>query len=140
MDPLGPLRCPPQVKLGREKGRGQWAVNYTSPKSFIITFSYWLAWQLWVLSWILIGWFINLNVQTFQPLNVNYRRGNFCIFIVDVSIFDYNRARRIILFLLVFINIEVILEDKVCMSLQKRTIIFFFISKKASAFIKNIWV
>ena len=22
MDPLGPLRCPPQVKLGREEGRG----------------------------------------------------------------------------------------------------------------------
>ena len=27
--------------------------------------------------WILIGWFIKLNVQTFQPLIVIYRRGSF---------------------------------------------------------------
>ena len=28
-------------------GRGHWAVDYTSPNSFIITFSYSLSWQLW---------------------------------------------------------------------------------------------
>ena len=27
--------------------------------------------------WILIGWLIKFSVQTFQPLIVNYRRGNF---------------------------------------------------------------
>ena len=31
----------------REKKGGQWAVRYTRPQSFIITFSYLLAYQLW---------------------------------------------------------------------------------------------
>ena len=51
-----------------ERERGQWAVYYTSPQSFIITFSYSLAYQLWGLYWILICWFIKLSVQVFQPI------------------------------------------------------------------------
>ena len=56
---------------------GQWAVYSTSPQSFIITFSYSLAWQLWGLLCILIGWFIKLSAQTIQPLILIYRTGNF---------------------------------------------------------------
>ena len=44
--------------------RGHWAVYYTSPQSFIITFSYSLHWQLWRLLNFCIGWFIKLSVQT----------------------------------------------------------------------------
>ena len=51
-------------------GRGHWSVYYTSPQSFIIKVSYSLAYQLWGLKRILIGWFIELSVQTLQPLIV----------------------------------------------------------------------
>ena len=47
-------------------GRGHWAV-----------YSYSLAGQRWKLLLNLIGWFIKLSVQTFQPLIVIYRKGNF---------------------------------------------------------------
>ncbi len=65
--------------IGRfsQKKRGQWDVNYTSSKSFIITFFYSLTWQLWELWWILIGWFIKLSLQTSQQIIVIYRRDNF---------------------------------------------------------------
>ena len=53
--------------------RGQWAVYYSSPQSFIII-SYSLPQQLWGLWWILIGWAITLS---FQPLVLFYRKGNF---------------------------------------------------------------
>ena len=56
---------------------GDWAVYYTGPQSFLITFSYSLAQQLWALIIIFIGWIIKLSVKTFQPLIVNYRRSNF---------------------------------------------------------------
>ena len=63
---------------GEFKGRREhWTVYYTSPKSFILTISYSLAEQRSGLKLNLIGWFINLSVQTFQPPNVIYRRGNF---------------------------------------------------------------
>ena len=35
----------------------------------------------------LIGWFVKFSVQTFQPLMVIYRRGNFFIIIVDAHQF-----------------------------------------------------
>ena len=57
--------------------RGQWAVYHASPKSFIITFSYLLAWQLGDFYWTLIGWFNKLSLQTFQSLIIIYRRSNF---------------------------------------------------------------
>ena len=57
-------------------GRGHCTVYYTSPQSFMITFSFWLAEQLWGLLMNLIGCFIQLNVQMFQLLNVIYSRGN----------------------------------------------------------------
>ena len=60
-----------------QRERGQCAVYCTSPQSFIITFSNSLAYQLWGLQWNLIGWFINLSVQTFQPLISIYSMGNF---------------------------------------------------------------
>ena len=44
---------------------------------FIISFFYSLALQLRGLKWILIGCFIKLSVQTFQPLILIYRSGNF---------------------------------------------------------------
>ena len=46
--------------LHRE-GVGHWAIYCTSSQSF-------MAQQLWGLLRILIGWFIQLSVQTFQPL------------------------------------------------------------------------
>ena len=55
-------------------GRGQWAVHYTSPQSFIITFSNSIAQKLLGL---LIGCLIKLSVQMFQPLILIYRRCNF---------------------------------------------------------------
>ena len=33
-----------------QEGRGQWAVYYTSPQSFILTFSYSFVYQLWGIS------------------------------------------------------------------------------------------
>ena len=57
-----------------QRDKGQLAVITLVPK--VLTFSYWLAKQLWGL-WILIGWFIKLSVQTFQPIIGIYRRGNF---------------------------------------------------------------
>ena len=48
-------------------GRGHWAVYYTSPQNFILTFSYSLARQLWGLG---CGCFIKSRVRTFQLLIV----------------------------------------------------------------------
>ena len=69
-----------QVKAQHsEREREQWAVHYTSPQSFMITFSHW---------GLLIGGFMKLSVQTFQPLILIYRRGKFvCIIIEDVHKF-----------------------------------------------------
>ena len=55
-----------QVYLHRAKQRmrEQWAVYYTSPQSFVISFSYSLVHKLWVL-FNLIGWSIKLIVQTY---------------------------------------------------------------------------
>ena len=50
---------------------------YTSPQSYIKTFSNSLALQLWGLSLNLIGWIIKLSVQRFQPPIVIYSKGNF---------------------------------------------------------------
>ena len=59
-----------------QKVRGHWAVYYTSLQSFIITFFIrWLC-NFGDFYWNLIGWFIKLSVQSFQPLIVIYRRGN----------------------------------------------------------------
>ena len=55
--------------------RGHWAVNYTSPQSFIILI-HWLK-NFGTFYWILIGCFMKLSVQKFQQLIVIYRRGNF---------------------------------------------------------------
>ena len=51
---------------------GQWAVYYTSPQSFKVTFLIrWLN-NIEDFYWILIGCFNNLSVQTFQPLIFNF--------------------------------------------------------------------
>ena len=66
-----------QIRITRFE-RGYWVVYYTSHQNFIFAFSYWLAWQLWGLSCnqFMIGLFIKLSVQMFQPLIVIYKRGN----------------------------------------------------------------
>ena len=65
--------------MAMQAGRvGHCAVYYTSPQSFIITFSYSLTEQLWGLLLHLIGWLIKLSVQTFQPIIVIYKSGNLC--------------------------------------------------------------
>ena len=53
-----------------KRGRGQWAVYYTSPQSFKLMFSYMFGQQLKGLLWILICCFIKLGAQTFQPLHL----------------------------------------------------------------------
>ena len=62
---------------GNQVGRGHWDLYYTSPQSFIITVYYLLAYQYGDFYLISICQFIKLSVQTFQPLIVIYRRGNF---------------------------------------------------------------
>ena len=65
--------------LKSQEGRGHWAVYYTSPQSFIITFLIrWLK-NFGDFYLILIGWFIKLSVQTFQPLILIYRSDNLFI-------------------------------------------------------------
>ena len=60
-----------------QAGRGQWAVYYTSPQSFIKCFLiHWFN-NFGYYYWILIGWFIKLSVQMFKPLIVICSRGNF---------------------------------------------------------------
>ena len=53
------------------KGRGHWPVYYSSPQCFI------KAQLIWGHYRILIGLFIRVTFQTFQPLIVIYRKGNF---------------------------------------------------------------
>ena len=60
-----------------QRKRGQWVVYYTSPQIIIKMFSYSLAFQLWALQLILICCFIKLKVQTFQPIILIYRNGDF---------------------------------------------------------------
>ena len=50
-------------------GRWHLAVYYNSLQSFIITFTNSLLMNFGDFLWILIGWFIKLSVQTFQPKN-----------------------------------------------------------------------
>ena len=70
---------PPEIKkrrvgLEQAASEGTMGCLFTSPKSLIIMFSYrWLN----NFYWIVIGWFIKLSVQTFQPLIVINRRDNF---------------------------------------------------------------
>ena len=52
--------------------RGHWAVYFTSPQNFKIRFLYVGITTLGNL----ICWFIKLCFQTFEPLNIIYRRGN----------------------------------------------------------------
>ena len=57
------------------RGMGQWAVYYTSPQSFMITFCYSILNNFGDFYWI---WLVGLlGVQTFQPLISIYKRGNF---------------------------------------------------------------
>ena len=57
-------------------GRRHLAVYYTSPQSFMKTFTYSLAQQLWEF-FLNLNWFIKLSVQTFQQIIEIYRRGYF---------------------------------------------------------------
>ena len=58
-------------------GRGHWAVYFTSPQSFIVTFSFSLAKQLW--GFLLnFDWLVfEVECPNFQPVIVIYRRSNF---------------------------------------------------------------
>ena len=62
----------PNVLFVMHRMRGHWAIYYTSPQSLIR----WLN-IFGDFYWIYVGMFIKLSVQTFQPLNVMYRRSNF---------------------------------------------------------------
>ena len=66
-------------------GRGYWTVYYASPQSCMITFSYSFAQQLWELLLNLIGWFIKLSIQMFQPLIIINRM--LCIIIGNLHQF-----------------------------------------------------
>ena len=85
------LAAPPsQVETFYLVLRGYWAVYYTSPQSFIRTFSkspmmfglkFLIRWLKLFGGLILIGWFIKLNVHTFQLLIVIW---NFLILNIDL--------------------------------------------------------
>ena len=73
-------------------GRGHLSVNYTSPHSFLITFSNSMAKQprgTFLEFW----WVGSFNAQTFHPLT--YRRGNFC----SLSFVVYINFSNIVIFL-----------------------------------------
>ena len=57
-----------------QRKRGQWADYYTSPQSHIITFFYLLAQQ-----------HLTSLTQTFQPLILIYKRGNFVYIIASIN-------------------------------------------------------
>ena len=42
-----PLLCTHQLQIRNQEGKGQWDVYYTSPQSFIRTFSFLLVYELW---------------------------------------------------------------------------------------------
>ena len=73
---IGIIKSFKKTELRVKGGTGHWAVYYTSPESFILTFSYSLASKL-------LGLLLNfdlfpmLSVQMLQPLIVIYRSGNF---------------------------------------------------------------
>ena len=72
---LNPL-CTNVLSILIYKIREHWAVYYTSPK---VLLSFLIRWRnnFGNFYWILIGWFIKLSFQTFQPLILIYRRVNF---------------------------------------------------------------
>ena len=72
-----------QKSVSYHGGRKHWAVYYTSPKRFLIR---WLN-SFGDFYWLLIGGFIKLSVQTFQPLIVIYKSCNLYIIIGNVHQF-----------------------------------------------------
>ena len=60
--------------MSKQGERGHWAVFYTSPQSFKITFFLLVGLTTLVIYCMLIGW---LSVKTFQPLIVIFIMGNF---------------------------------------------------------------
>ena len=61
--------------LNTQGGRGKWADYNTYPQSFNVFLS--VGFKLWGLLFNLIGWFVKLSVQTFQPQIFIYKRDNF---------------------------------------------------------------
>ena len=59
--------------------RGQWAVYYTGPQSFLTRFLIRWLYNFGDIKSFLIGRFIKLSIQTFQPMIVLYISGNFCL-------------------------------------------------------------
>ena len=58
-------------------GKGHWTLNFTGTQSFITTLSHLLAQKHWVYLLDFVGWFQISSVQTFQPIALIYRKGNF---------------------------------------------------------------
>ena len=71
--------CRARTKCSNIREGGDIGLFFTlvSIISFIITFSYLLAYHLWGLLLNFDVWFIKLSVQTFQPLTVMCKMGNF---------------------------------------------------------------
>ena len=60
-------------------GRGHWAVYYTSPQSFIITFSYSLAYQPWGLLCNFEWMVLLVECPKVSTTNCNLQKGSFCV-------------------------------------------------------------
>ena len=59
-------------------GKWHYTLNFTGTQSFITTLSHLLAKKHWVsLLGDFVGWFQISSVQTFQPIALIYRKGNF---------------------------------------------------------------
>ena len=67
----------PHFTHTHQQGMIQWTVYYTSHQSIFNNVFLFVDWTTLGIFWILIGWFIELSVQTFQTKIVIYRWGNF---------------------------------------------------------------
>ncbi len=63
------LRCYFKVRLDVQKGRGQWAVYYTRPQSFIVKISYTLPGNIWLI-FLNFDW-LDYKVKCSTALNTN---------------------------------------------------------------------
>ena len=64
-----------------QRGRWDWTLNSTCAQSFITTFTNYLAQKLLVVFKILNDWFLTSGVQTFQPVLLIIRGGNFLYYL-----------------------------------------------------------
>ena len=81
-------------------GREHWTVNYTGIQSFVLTLSYSLPLNVFL---ILISWFKSKNVQTLKPIILNYISGSFVNIIGGVNQLIIHWKKNCTLFYLIIL-------------------------------------